>query len=39
MMSAYSHGALQEIRADVIATGKPRLELTRQEIFTQVDAE
>ena len=39
MMSAYSHEALQEIRADVIATGKPRLELTRQEIFTQVDAE
>lgn len=39
MMSAYSHGALQEIRADLIATGEASLELTRQEIFTQVDAE
>jgi Uma2 family endonuclease len=39
MMSVYSQGALQEIRGDVIATGDPRLELTRQEIFAQVDAE
>jgi Uma2 family endonuclease len=39
MMSAYSPGALQEIRVAVIASGEPRLELTRQEIFTQVDAE
>jgi Uma2 family endonuclease len=38
-MSVYSQGALQEIRGDVIATGDPRLELTRQEIFAQVDAE
>jgi Uma2 family endonuclease len=38
-MSIYSEGALQEIRGDVIATSDPRLELTRQEIFTQVDAE
>lgn len=38
-MSIYSQGALQEVRGDVIATGDPRLELTRQEIFTQVDAE
>lgn len=39
MMPAYSHRALQETRADVIATDEARLELTRQEIFTQVDAE
>ena len=39
MMSVYSQGALQEIRGAVIATGDPRLELTRQEIFAQVDAE
>ena len=38
-MSVYSLGTLQEIRGDVIATGDPRLELTRQEIFAQVDAE
>jgi len=38
-MSIYSEGALQEIRGDVIATGSPRLELARQEIFRQVDAE
>jgi len=39
MMFIYSQGALQEVRGDVIATGNPRLELTRQEIFAQVDAE
>jgi Uma2 family endonuclease len=39
MMSVYSQGALQEVRSDVIATGNPGLELTRQEIFRQVDAE
>jgi hypothetical protein len=39
MMSAHSHGALPEIRAAVIATGEPRLELTRQAVFTQVHAE
>lgn len=39
MMSVYSQGALQEIRGDVIATGDPRLELTRQEIFNKVEAE
>jgi Uma2 family endonuclease len=38
-MSVYSQGALQEVRGDVIATGDPRLELTRQEIFMQVDVE
>jgi Uma2 family endonuclease len=38
-MSIYSEGALQEIRGDVIATGNPRLELTRAEIFKQVDPE
>jgi len=38
-MSVYSQGTLQEVRGDIIATGNPRLELTRQEIFTQVDAE
>ena len=37
-MSVYSQGALREIRSDVIATGDPRLELTREEIFRQVDA-
>jgi Uma2 family endonuclease len=38
-ISAYSQGALREIRGEVIATSDPRLALTRQEIFTQVDAE
>jgi Uma2 family endonuclease len=38
-MSVYSRGTLQEIRGDVIATGNPKLELTRREIFQQVDAE
>ena len=36
-MSVYSHRTLQEVRGDVIATGNPRLELTRQEIFKQLD--
>jgi Uma2 family endonuclease len=36
-MSVYSQGTLQEVRGDVIATGNPRLELTRQEIFKQLD--
>jgi Uma2 family endonuclease len=36
-MSLYSQGTLQEVRGDVIATGNPRLELTRQEIFKQLD--
>jgi Uma2 family endonuclease len=35
-MSIYSQGNLREVRGDVIATGAPRLELTRQEIFGQV---
>ena len=38
-MSVYSHGVLEEIRGEIIATDNPRLELTRQEIFRQVDAE
>lgn len=38
-ISIYSQGALQEVRGDVIATSDPKLELTRQEIFAQVDAE
>jgi hypothetical protein len=37
-MSVYAQGALHEIRGDVVATGDPRLELTRQEIFRQLDA-
>jgi Uma2 family endonuclease len=36
-MSVYSQGTLQEVRGDVIVTGNPRLELTRQEIFKQLD--
>jgi len=35
-MSVYSQGNLQDVRGDIIATGTPRLELTRQEIFRQV---
>jgi len=32
-MFAYSHGELREVQGDVMATGDPRLELTREEIF------
>jgi Uma2 family endonuclease len=32
-MFVYSHGELREIQGDVMATGDPRLELTREEIF------
>ncbi len=34
-MSVYSGGDLHEVKEDVIATGEPRLELTREEIFRQ----
>jgi len=34
-MSVYSGGDLREIRGDVIATGDPRLSLTRDEIFQE----
>lgn len=34
-VSTYFDGNLQEVRGDVIATGDPRFELTRQEIFQQ----
>jgi Uma2 family endonuclease len=34
-VSVYAHGVLTEIRGEIIATGDPRLELTRAEIFRQ----
>jgi len=34
-ISVYSSGNLREVREDMIATGNPRLELTRDEIFRQ----
>lgn len=34
-ISVYADGALTEVRGDVIATGDPRLEVTRTEIFQQ----
>ncbi len=34
-ISTYAHGDLTEVRGDIIATGDPRLELTRAEIFQQ----
>jgi Uma2 family endonuclease len=34
-MSVYSAGDLHEVHGDVIATGDPRFELTREEIFRQ----
>ena len=37
-MSVYSNGSLTEIRGDIIATrGDPRLELTRDEIFRDLE--
>lgn len=32
-MSIYSGGTLKEVRCDIIATGDPQLQLTRDEIF------
>jgi hypothetical protein len=38
-MSIYAGGALHEVRSDRLATiGEPRLELTRDEIFKDLDA-
>lgn len=34
-ISVYSNGVLREVRGDVIATGDPRLEITRAEVFQQ----
>jgi Uma2 family endonuclease len=39
-ISIYSHGTLDEVQEDRVATeGEPRLELTRDEIFRDLDAE
>ena len=36
-VSIYRSGALEKVHEDVIATDEPRLELTRAEIFEDLD--